>query len=274
MQVVLGDRRYAVEGAWSQPSADAPLDVVSQVACDSEGHVHAFQRTPPPVVVFDTAGRPLRHWGEGRVVDPHGIFIDGHDKVYLIDRDGHALIVCTTTGEELLRVGSGRPEWRGCFNHPTDVAVDAAGNMYVSDGYGNHVVHKLDPKGNRLLTWGGPGGGPGEFTTPHGVWVTPDQRVLVGDRENNRIQVFSTEGAYLTAFTGVYKPMDICMDDRGVILVSDQTPALVAFSPAGEIIGRAKPMLREGHGICADREGNIFLAELYFGRVSRLRRLD
>lgn len=274
MQVVLGDRRYTVEGAWSQPTAAMPLNVVSQVACDSEGRVYAFQRTPPPVVVFDRAGHAVAQWGGGRVVDPHGIFIDRHDKVYLVDRDGHALIVCTTAGEELLRIGSGKPEWRGCFNHPTDVAVDADGFMYVSDGYGNHVVHKLSPKGERVMTWGGPGSGPGEFTTPHGVWVTPDNRVLVGDRENNRVQVFSTEGAYLSELTGVYKPMDICMDDRGVILVSDQTPALVAFSPEGAIIGRAKPMLREGHGICADSRGNIFLAELYFGRVSRLRRLE
>ncbi len=274
MQVVLGDRRYTVEGAWSQPTAAMPLDVVSQVACDAEGRVYAFQRTPPPVVVFDRAGQAVAKWGEGRVADPHGIFIDRHDKVYLVDRDGHALIVCSTSGEELLRVGSGRPEWNGCFNHPTDVAVDSDGFMYVSDGYGNYVVHKLSPKGERVLTWGGPGHGPGQFTTPHGVWVTPDNRVLVGDRENNRVQVFSTEGAYLSELTGVYKPMDICMDDRGVILVSDQTPALVAFNPAGEIIGRSKPMLREGHGICADNRGNIYLAELYFGRVSKLKRTD
>ena len=51
--------------------------------------------------------------------------------------------------------------------------------------------------GDHTLSWGEPGSGPGQFMLPHGVWVDSRGRVLVADRENDRVQAFSQDGEFL-----------------------------------------------------------------------------
>ncbi len=64
------------------------------------------------------------------------------------------------------------------FNRPTRAAVSPLGDIYVSDGYGQHRVHRFSPDGTLLLSWGEEGSGPGQFTLPHGVFASQDGRVL------------------------------------------------------------------------------------------------
>ena len=94
------------------------------------------------------------------------------------------------------------------FHQPTDVAVGDNGDIFVSDGYRNARVHKFSADGTLLKSWGEPGNAkdlrnsrndPGKFHTPHGIWVQGD-RVFLLDRENNRIQIFTTDGLF--AFGG------------------------------------------------------------------------
>ena len=91
----------------------------------------------------------------------------------------------------------------GPFNSCTKVSIAPNGDLYVSDGYGNARVHRFSPKGELLQSWGEPGTGPGQFHLVHGVLVLPDGRVLVADRENDRIQFFSPDGEYLEQWTDV-----------------------------------------------------------------------
>src|SRR5262249_57949664 len=85
----------------------------------------------------------------------------------------------------------------GPFNYPTNLALSPAGEMYVTDGYGNARVHKFAPDGRLLLSWGEPGAGPGQFHLPHGVAVDAEGTVYVADRENSRVQLFTPGGEYL-----------------------------------------------------------------------------
>lgn len=89
----------------------------------------------------------------------------------------------------------------GQFNQPTDIAWDADDNAYFSDGYVNSRVGKADKRGRWVASWGSVGKGDGQFTTPHAIAVSPSQEVFVGDRGNNRIQVFDTSGNYKRQFT-------------------------------------------------------------------------
>ncbi len=57
----------------------------------------------------------------------------------------------------------------------------------MADGYGNARVHRFDRDGRLLLSWGQPGTGPGEFSCPHSIWIDAQDRVIVLDRDNNRI---------------------------------------------------------------------------------------
>jgi hypothetical protein len=93
------------------------------------------------------------------------------------------------------------PPEDGMFRQVTDVAWDKAGNTYISDGYINSRVAKIDKDGNWLKSWGEPGTGPGQFDTPHSLAVDAGGSVYVADRGNRRIQVFDGEGKFLRQIT-------------------------------------------------------------------------
>ena len=269
--VVMGDRRYRVERPWGEMPHDTRLAALSQLAVDSEGRVYAYQRADPPVIVFEPTGAFRATWGHGLIADAHGIFISADDRVYLVDRDAHQILIFTTGGDPLGALGTrNAPRFQAPFNHPTDVAVAPDGEIYVSDGYGNSAIHRFSASGEHMTTWGRPGSGPGEFTTPHAIWVDRADRVLVADRENNRVQVFDRDGRFLEEWGDFYHPMDIAEDDRGMILVTDQVPRLSMLSPAGELVGRCRAVWNGAHGVSCNARGDIFLAEMNPNRVTKL----
>src|SRR4029077_4851543 len=85
----------------------------------------------------------------------------------------------------------------GMFRQVTDMAWDAAGNTYISDGYVNSRIAKADKDGVWLKSWGEPGDKPGQFNIPHSIAVDAQNNVYVADRGNHRIQVFDTDGKFL-----------------------------------------------------------------------------
>jgi NHL repeat len=273
--VALAGRRYAVERNWGRLPAGIAPAMVSQVAVDGEDRAHVFRRGIPPVAVFTSDGSFAFGYGEGRIGDSHGIYIDQNDRVFLADRDSHEVVVCTTHGTELMRLGERCvPRWELPFSHPTDAAVAADGDIYVSDGYGNARIHRFASDGRYLGGWGRVGILPGEFMTPHAVWVDRQDRVLVADRENDRIQLFNRDGGFIAEWRGLSRPMDIYEDpELGVIYVSDMIPSLTAFAPDGTRLGRCRPSLNGAHGIFGDSAGNIFLTEIQPSCVTRMRRL-
>ena len=191
-----GDFVYNVVRPWGELPAGWSLGLVSHVATDSRDRVYLYQRKDPPVLVFDRDGHFLTAWGSQRLRDAHGIFVDRDDHVYVCNRDEHEVLKLTAEGKIVLVLGQrGRPALQAPFNHPADVAVSPTGEIYVADGYGNSAVHRFSPEGQHLGSWGTPGAGRGQLTTPHGIWADGD-RVLVADRENNRVQLFSPEGDF------------------------------------------------------------------------------
>jgi sugar lactone lactonase YvrE len=272
--VALGDRLYRVErpfGAFARGTA-----LVSDVACDSRGHVFVLlradplvDRPAPAVLELDPEGALLGAIGEGLIADGHMLAIDGADRLVVVDRDAHQLVVLDRTGALLWTIGERHRPQRP-FAHPSAVAFGPDGTLYVADGYGASRIHRFSPEGTSLGSWGGPGKGPGQFTTPHGLWVLADGRVLVADRENDRVQAFSAVGEWLAEWTDFPRPMDIWSDPEGAVYVTDQVPRLSRLSPDGTLTGRCRPVLNGAHGICGDARGRLYLAEVNPSRVTRL----
>src|SRR5262249_51980618 len=203
---------YEADDHWAKLPPGWGWSEVVAVAADSQDRVFVFNRGDHPVMIFGRDGTFLSSWGEGLFARPHGLFIGPDDAVYCTDDFGHTVRKFTPTGELLLTLGtSGKPSDTGAtgmdyrtvlragppFHHPTNLALSPSGDMYVSDGYGNARVHKFAPDGRLLLSWGEPGGGPGQFHLPHGIAVDGQGTVYVADRENSRVQLFTPDGKFL-----------------------------------------------------------------------------
>jgi hypothetical protein len=273
--VILGDRRYAIHRNWAKLPAGENFGFLSDVMVDGEGRVHVAQRgTDRPVLVFERDGKLAGSWGEGALAEPHYITAANDGAILVADRDAHQVLRFDGKGNVLQALGKRHwPALDAPFNHPTAAAQAPDGEIYVSDGYGNSSVHRFSADGALLKTWGGQGGGPGSFTTPHAVAIDGRDRVLVGDRENNRVQVFSRDGEFLEAWGDFYHPMQIWIDDRGLVFVTDQIPRISLLSPDGRLIGRCRGAINGAHGLSGDAEGNLYLAELPPQYITKLERL-
>ena len=231
----------------------------AHVVTDSADRVHVYRRGDPPVLVFDGDGNYLSGWGDGLILDAHGIFVTPEDEIFLVDRDAHEILKFDSDRNVTARLGNGEsPSLHSPFNHPADLAVAANGEIFVADGYGNSRVHRFAPDGRLILSWGTRGDGPGQFTTPHGIWVH-DDKVYVCDRENNRVQVFTVDGEYLTEWGDFFHPMDIFRDSQGTFYVTDQVPRITMLDEDGTLVTRGRTPFN-GHGMWMDSVGNIYLA--------------
>lgn len=260
--VALGEQEYEVCRPWGQLPAGIEYTLVSSIAVSDKGRVYVCQRGIPPVVVLTNEGEYVTSWGDRVLVDPHGISVDSFDRVWVVDRDAHEVLAFDPQGKILMRLGERhRPRFQRPFNHPADVAVGPDGEIFVADGYGNSTVHRFSAEGALLSSWGAPGIGPGRFTTPHAIWVDRQGRVLVADRENDRIQLFRPDGAFLAEWPDFYHPMDIYVDEADLVYVTDQIPRLSVVTGDGQLVGRARPVLYGAHGIWGDADGHLYLAE-------------
>jgi DNA-binding beta-propeller fold protein YncE len=269
--VTMAGRSYTVERDFGRPPSDMAPARISQVAVDSLGSLHVLRRGEPPVLVFDPDGAFVHSYGQGEIFDSHGISIDRWDRIWITDRDAHQIVVFNLKGEPLLRIGERHaPGWMTPFNHPTRAAVAPDGEIYVADGYGNAQIHRFSPGGDWRASFGEIGQRPGQFMTPHSIIVDRQNRLLVCDRENDRVQVFDRDGRWLSEWRGLCRPMDLCERDDGIILVTDQVPSVNAFAPDGKRVGRGRPSLNGAHGVALGGAGEIYLAEIDPSFVTKL----
>jgi DNA-binding beta-propeller fold protein YncE len=274
--VILGDRRYAVHRKWARLPAGESFGFISDVMVDGSGRVHVAQRgTDRPVLVFERDGGFVGAWGEGTLAEPHYINAGNDGSILVADRDAHQVLRFDGQGRLLQALGKRHwPALNAPFNHPTAAAQASDGEIYVADGYGNSNVHRFGANGALIGSWGKPGGGAGDFTTPHAIVVDQRGRVLVGDRENNRVQVFDREGNFLGQWGDFYHPMQIWIDDRDMVFVTDQIPRISMLTLDGKLVGRCRGAINGAHGLSGDAAGNLYLAELPPQEITKLERLD
>jgi peptidylglycine monooxygenase len=272
--VALGETRYRIDrpfGTWPHNAGK-----VSDVLVLADGRILVLLRADPyvdpddpRVIVLSPEGDYLGAWGGPEIADAHLMTPAPDGRIFVVDRDMHEIIIFSDTGQRLGGIGT-RGDPGAPFNHPTDVAFAPNGDFYVSDGYAGWHVHRFAADGRHLATWGAFGDAQGAFLEPHSLWCLPDGRVVVVDRCNNRLQVFTGEGAFLDEWTGFRRPVGIWGDAKGDLFVTDEVPSLHRLSQDGARQGRARPMLNGAHGIFGTPDGTIYLAEANPSRISRL----
>ena len=285
--ITVGEGKYTyMVDNWGQLPEGLSHGQMSGVALDSTERVFVCHRQAHTVMVFDPQGKFQKSWGEELLVDPHGIYISPKDEVYVVDRNVHQVMKFSLEGKPLLTLGEkGRPSDTGYdsterkvkragppFNRPTDVAVAPSGEIYVSDGYANCRVHRFSPDGRVIQSWGQPGTGQGEFNLPHSVWVDKEGRVMVADRGNNRIQIFTDDGKYVTEWHDLIRPSDIWMDSSGTVYISELGNRISILTRDGRLLARFGKKSKEpgdfngAHGVWGDSQGNFYVSEVIEGR--------
>lgn len=269
LKVCLGNQLYRVDRPW--PAGYSDFRAMCDVAVLKDGRVVAVFRREPQLVVFSPDGSLLESWVVPQLVNAHYARARPGGGLLVADLSVHAIVKLDSRGRFEGYLGQpGQPAWAAPFNSPTCAVETPDGTVYASDGYGNSCLHAFRPDGSHWFTKGQPGTGPGQFSTPHAVVVTPDRQVLVSDRENNRVQVFDAEGNWLRDIGLVYKPMALALTPDGHLLVTDQTPRLSLFSLDGTLLGRCRTDGVSGHGVSVGPDGSIYLAEMVPDTLTRL----
>ena len=210
--------------------ADLYFGEVAGVAVNSKGHVFVFSRgnTDGPayaaraaqLLEFDQNGNYVREIGHNLYAwgFAHTVKVDSQDNIWAADKGtdmvvkfnpqgrvemvfGRKLEASDEGAHALAHPNPPLPPIDGYFRQVTDVAWDSAGNAYISDGYINSRIAKVDKNGRWIGSFGGPGMGPGQFNTPHSIAIDAQNNIYVADRGNRRIQVFDTAGKFLRQIT-------------------------------------------------------------------------
>lgn len=258
-----------IEGWERLPEGFHHGDVVG-VAVDSRDRVYVLTRYESRCIVYEQDGSFVQAFGEGLFTDfVHALTIDGDDFVYVVDAGDHTVRKFAPDGTLLMTLGTpgvhSETGYDGAtttsithagppFNRPTKAALGPDGDIYVSDGYGNARIHRFTAGGALTASWGEPGNGPGRFNLPHGVWVA-DSRVFVADRENDRVQIFSLDGALLEIWDHVQRPTDIYVDARGLVYVA----SLPWRAGVAELGGPRQRYSLPGGVYVLDLAGNVLL---------------
>ena len=281
-----GDFRYELDESWPTVPEGWSLGSVSDHAIDSRDRVFVFSRHKHSVVVFEAdSGKFVTSWGECEFKEPHGMYIDADDFVWVTDRQEHVVTKHTPHGEKLLELG--RRGWAmmtvtpygesldGPFNMPAGVAIAEDGAIFVADGYGNHQVRRFSPDGELELSWGKSGLEPGEFALVHNIGIDSQDRILICDREASRIQFFDREGQFIELWDDVNSPGDVYISPDKLVYVAeqgrsmargDQPVGISIFTESGELVGRFRgeeeTTMRMPHSVWTDSHGNVFVGEL------------
>lgn len=315
------------------------LGECSGVAVNSKGHIFVLSRgnTSGPAYAasaaqlfeFDAKGQFIREIGHNLYAwsYAHMVEIDKSDNIWVTDKGSDMIIEFNPAGEVIMLVGRKQeasddetgplkhemprlPAIDGYFRQVTDIAWDKDGNSYISDGYINSRIAKLDKTGKWLKSWGSYGSKPGQFITPHSIAIDANGEIYVADRGNRRIQVFNGDGKFIRQFSiGVTVPKNalpaignkpapiaknaelvnqlhqpgspwaICITPgaKQFIYVSDAYPGRIyKLDLSGKVLGvlgeSGKQLKQFGwiHQIACPSENELYVAELLNWRVQKL----
>jgi hypothetical protein len=294
-----------------QMPSDLYLGESMGVARNSKGHLWVYtRRDDTRLLEFDENGKFVKEWGDGLYgfEFAHKVRVDSEDNVWAVDEgtnmvikfnpDGRVIMVLGRRPEAIegaveTPAGDPPPDERYLFARPTDVAWDAQGNIFVSDGYINHRVVKYDKNGRFVRKVGSNlrGPEPYQFNTPHSIATDAQGNVYVADRGNARIQVFDNNLTLRAIYDNVGNPWEVCISPgpHQYLFSSNSNPdanPAASWETSGEIYkmeldgrivgkfgkaGKALGQFQTVHGIDCRNPDELIVSEISAWRVQKIR---
>jgi hypothetical protein len=282
----------------SRGNATGNQDGVSATCEKNENQKRGWERRMHHVLfVVDSSGKMVQWWPQhdqlfegfcGR--GPHKIKMSPYDPekhVWVIDDQLHTIYKFTYDGQLVMTLGTRGKRGRDAgvlFDRPTDIDWLPDGTFFISDGYGGKRVAKFDKDGKFLMDWGSEpkdprNPGPNEWNTVHSIGITKDRRITVVDRGHRRIQIFDENGKFLDMFsTGTRsQPYAHIISDADQMLweIDGGTNRMVKYDLNGKYLygwggpGGHLGGFNGGHQITVDQQGNLYVAEVFGGRVQK-----
>ncbi|MCH2476190.1 MAG: hypothetical protein MK243_09840 [Gemmatimonadetes bacterium] len=287
------------EGPWtwgevSGVAVDTPDRIIVGVWGDRNAQGQGREGGTNYLVVVDRNGNIVERWTQWDSIlnKPHQVYISPYDPerhVWVVERGGGRgvnmqILKFTNDGSELVMrlVDPDHPTTRAearanpnpgpfTYGDPAVLAFLPDGSFYLGDGYWNSRIIKYNADGEYVMEWGELGSGPGQFDLVHGVAVDRDRRVYVGDRTNNRIQVFTENGDFIEEWPDISDPVGVFIDENdGVWVISARLNRILKYSLEGELQyylgayggtrGGFAGGLSRPHQLDVDQEGNLYIA--------------
>jgi DNA-binding beta-propeller fold protein YncE len=283
---------YREDASWAKLPSGAKWGGVISIDPAANGDMWVFHRSDPPVLRFDPSGKVVKSFGEGMIVQAHGMTIDRDGNVWVTDAQlkdgkGNQVLKFSPDGKLLMSLGKAGVAGSGndVFSGPCDVAIAQNGDIFVADGHIADVpvnrVMRFSKDGKFIKAWGKRGTGPGEFDTPHSIAIDSRGRIFVADRSNSRIQIFDQDGKFIDQWKQFGRPSGIYIDRNDNMVVADsqsnskQNPGFkrgiyVGSARDGKVtalIPFIEPDAEKNNnagveGVAIDAKGNVYGAEV------------
>src|SRR5215475_9896547 len=267
----------ATSEPFSFPAGTTLAGAAAAVAFDSKGHLFVLTRGNPSLYEFDNNGKFIRAFGDGLFTRSHGLRIDKEGNIWATDVGAHTVMKLDPQGKVLMTLGTKgqRGDWNEStqfFYEPNDVAIANNGDVFVAQGHtpgtnGNPRVLKFDKNGKFIKSWGGKGREPGKFDVAHGLAFDAKGQLWVADRENQRIQIFDTDGKFIKELKYAGLPCSIDIGRQNVYMVNGFAGQLLKMDLEGKVLaamgkpGKGPGEFGEAHVLAVSPKGEIYVAD-------------